>query len=252
MFSRSKNIFFYALAAVVFFMAGLACDKFGNKSGISNDQVVATVGDHQITFGDWMKQMDLLRVFASSIDPDNSKQVEAVLDSLIDQQLVLDAAQKAKFSDPTFDETLKKKLIESDLKIKEIKDKLEKDMETVQRMQKGYQDAYKKMLLARAFANSQVDKVDVTNKDLKDSYDQYAEQAKESGQKMPPFAQVVGRLKPGVQAEKFLKNLQEGAKVDRKKDVIKKYLDSLSITQQMLGDKNDIPPAVDDKDAAKK
>jgi len=210
------------------------------------------VGDHQITFGDWMKQMDLLRVFASSIDPDNSKQVEAVLDSLIDQQLVLDAAQKAKFADPAFDENLKKKLIEADLKVKEIKDKLEKDIQTVQRMEKGYQDAYKKMLLARAFAASQVDKVEVTRKDLKDSYDQYAAQAKQSGQSLPPFEKVESRLKPSVQAEKFLKNLQEGTKVDRKMDVINNYLKTLSVTQQMLGDKNDIPSAVDVKDPAKK
>src|SRR5579872_4642763 len=100
MFYRSKNLFFYMAAAAIFFMAGWACDKFANKSGISYSQVVAVVGDHNITFGDWMKQMDLLRVFASSVDPDNSEQVKAVLDSLIDQELVLDAAQKAKFSDP--------------------------------------------------------------------------------------------------------------------------------------------------------
>src|SRR5258708_5424485 len=167
MFSRSKNVFFYTAIAALFFMAGWACDKFASKSGISNSQVVAVVGDHNITFGDWMKQMDLLRVFASSIDPDNSEQVKAVLDSLIDQQLVLDAAQKAKFSDPAFDETLKKKLLESELKIKEIKDKLEKDIQTVQRIQNGYQEPYKKMLLARQFAESQVDKVEVTNKEIR-------------------------------------------------------------------------------------
>jgi hypothetical protein len=212
MFSGSKKIFFYALAAAIFFMAGLACDKFGNKSGISDSQVVAVVGDHNITFGDWMKQMDLLRVFASSIDPGNSDQVKAVLDSLIDQQLVLDAAQKGHFSDPAFDETLKKKLLESELKIKEIKDKLEKDIQTVQRIQKGYQEPYKKMLLARAYAENQVANVIVTEKDLRDWYDQYAYRAQRAGQKIPSYDKVKKEIKPSVQAEKFLKNLQEDRK----------------------------------------
>ena len=102
-------MFFYAAAAMIFFMAGWACNKYGNTSGISDDVVVATVGDHKITFGDWMHQMDLLRVFATPIDPDDKEQVKAVLDSLIDQQLVLEAAQKDHYSDPAFDEDLKEK-----------------------------------------------------------------------------------------------------------------------------------------------
>ena len=252
MFSRSKNTFIYAASAVVFFMAGLACDKLNNKSGISNSEVVAVVGNHQITFGDWMKQLDLLQVFTSSIDPENSKQVEAVLDSLVDQQLVLEAAQKDKFSDAAFDKNLQNELVAADLKIKKIKDKLEKDTQTVKRMEKGYQEEYKKMLLARAFAASQVDKVEVTRKDLKDSYDQYEAQAKVSGQKLPPFEKVESRLKPSVQAEKFLKNLQAGTKVERKEDVITKYLNTLSAASQMLSNKNEIPSSSDNKDAAKK
>jgi hypothetical protein len=251
MFSRSKNVFFYA-AAAIFFTAGLACDKFGNKSGISNSEIVAVVGDHNITFGDWMKQMDLLRVFASSIDPDNTEQVKAVLDSLIDQQLVLDAAQKARFSDPSFDESLKKKLLESELKIKEIREKLEKDIQTVQRIQKGYQEPYKKMLLAREFASSQVSNVVVTEKDMRDWYDQYAAQAKRAGQKLPPYEKVKKEVKPSVQAEKFLKSLQEGSKVDRKQDTIKKYLDTLSVSSQMLDAKNNLPTSTDAKGADKK
>ncbi len=252
MFSRSKNVFFYAVAAALFFMAGWACDKFANKSGISNSQVVAVVGDHNITFGDWMKQMDLLRVFASSIDPDNSEQVKAVLDSLIDQQLVLDAAQKAKFSDPAFDEALKKKLLESDLKVKEIKDKLEKDIQTVQRIQNGYQEPYKKMLLAREFAASQVNNVFVTEKEKRDWYEQYAAQAQKAGQRMLPYEKVKKEVEPSVKAEKFLKDLQAQAKIDRKQDVIEKYLNSLSISSQMLDSKNNLPSAIDSKVDGKK
>ncbi len=234
MFSRLKKVLFYATSIMVLFMAGWACNKYSNVAGISDSAVVAVVGDHQITFGDWMRQTDLLRVFATPIDPDNKDQVNAVLDSLIDQEVVLEAAQKAKFSNGAFDEDVKKKLQEADLKLKDLKDKLEKDIQTLHRIEKSYQDPYKKMLLARQYANSQVDDVVVTEKDLRDWYDDYSAKAKAAGQKLPPFEKVKDRIKSTVQAEKFLKDLEATTKVDRKQDVIDKYLASLSISEKML------------------
>lgn len=253
MFLGTKKVFFYAAAAVVFFAAGWACNKYGNVSGISDDTVVAMVGDHKITFGDWMRQLDILRVFATSIDPDNKDQVKAVLDSLIDQQLVLDAAQKDHFANGTFDEAMKKKLQEADLKIKDLKDKLDKDMQTLHRIEHNYQDPYKRMILARQYAASKVDDVEVTEKDLRDWYDDYANQAKAVGQKLPPFEKVKNQIKPNVQAEKFLKNLQAATKVERKQDVIDKYLASLSISEKMLGDDTvpSLAPAAGSNNAGK-
>jgi len=246
MSSQFKRAFSFAVVAAIFFTAGVACNKLGNGSAVSDREVVAMVGDHKITFGDWMQQMDLLRVFASaSVNPDNAEQVKAVLDSLIDQQLVLDAAQKAHYMDATFDEAVKKKLVEADLKVKEIKDKLEKDIATVRRMEKNYQDAYKKMLLARQFANSQVENVVVTEKDIRDLYNKYADQAVKTGQKLPPYDKVKKELKPSVQAEKFLSNLQVGSKVDRKQEVIDKYLHSLSESRQMLDSSSPMVPGAE-------
>jgi hypothetical protein len=240
MVSRSKSLFFYAAAAVGLFAAGWACSKYSNPAGISDDTVVAVVGDHNITFKDWMKQMDLLRVFATPIDPDNKDQVKAVLDSLIDQQVVLEAAQKEHYSNGTFDETLKKRLQDADLKVKELKDKLEKDIQTLKRIENDYQEPYKKMLLARQYANSKVGDVVVTDKDIRDWYDDYSAQAKQVGQSLPPYSKVnpkiiEEKIKPNVQAEKFIKNLQAETKVERKKDIIDKYMSSLSISEKMLG-----------------
>lgn len=243
MSSRLKNVFFYASAAVVLFAAGWACSKYSNVAGISDGTVVAVVGDRKITFGDWMRQIDLLRVFSTPIDPDNKDQVKAVLDSLVDQELVLDAAQKSHFTDSSFDEALKKKLQEADLKIKDLRDKLEGDMQTLKRVQNSYQDPYKKMLLAREYANSKVDDVVVTDKDLKDWYDDYSVQAKAAGQSLPPFEKVKSRIKPTVQAEKFIKNLEGATKVDRKQDVIDKYLASLSISEKMDMDDSALAPS---------
>ncbi len=261
MFSRPKRAFFYAAAATAFFAAGWACNKYSNVAGISDTTVVAVVGDRQITFGDWMRQIDLLRVFAQTpIDPDNKDQVKAVLDSLIDQELVLDAAQKSHFSDSAFDEALKTKLQEADLKLKDLRDKLEKDLQTLRRVENNYQDPYKKMLLAREYANSRVGDVVVTEKDLRDWYDDYAAQALAAGQKMPPYSNLSAqikeqKIKPAVQAEKFVKDLEDTSKVDRKQDVIDKYLASLSISEKLLGTDEGVPaagPAPNSKDAGDK
>jgi hypothetical protein len=226
-----------ALAAVIF-LSGWTCKKNSASSGISDKEVVATVNGQDITFGDWMKQVDMTRVFVTPIDPTDADQVGAVLKSLIDQQLVLDKAKKARYTSSEFDELLKKKLIEADITIKEVKDRLERDMQTVKRIQKDYQDSYKRMLLARQFASNQLDTVQVTEKDMRDWYEQYSEQAKAAGQNAPPYNQLTERLKmqikPRVQQEKFIGTLQNGIKIDRKNDVIQKYLSTLSPSQQML------------------
>jgi hypothetical protein len=252
MFSSVKRISFYVVAALGLFMAGWACSKFDNHSGLSDDTVVAVVGGTNITFKDWMKQMDLLRVFATPIDPDNKDQVKAVLDSLIDQQVVLMAAQKDNFSSGAFDSAMKTKLQEADLKLSELKDKLQKDMETLKRIEGNYQDPYKKMLLARQYANSKVGEVVVTDKDMRDWYDDYSQQAVRAGQKMPPFSKVSQKLKdekikPALQAEKFIKTLQDATKIERKTDVIEKYLASLSISAKMLGSSDNGAMSLDKK-----
>src|SRR5271155_2012271 len=190
MSSRFKYGVYVALLAVCFF-AGWACDKFsGNKSGVSASQVVATVGGQQITFGQWMKQMDLLRVFDTPVDPDNTQQVKAVLETLINQELILQAAQKANYSDPNFDEYLKNKLIQSDIRIKDQKTKLEEDLAAVKRIENDYKDAYKKVLLARGYAANKVDSVTVSEADMKTWYTQYSAQASAQGQKMPAFSSI--------------------------------------------------------------
>ena len=238
---RPPNLIFYCLAAMVLFYAGWACNKYGNTAGVSDTSVVAVVGDHKITFADWMRQSDILRVFfGSPIDPDNKDQMKAVLDSLIDQEVVLQAAQKAQFSSGTFDEQLKMKLQEADQTLKDLRDKLEKDTQTLHRIEKNYQDPYKKMLLARQFAGSRMNDVVVTEKDMRDWYDDYAAKAKDLGQPMPPYSKLNEKIKdekikPQVQADKFVKDLDGQTRIERENDVIDKYLNNLSVSAKMLG-----------------
>jgi hypothetical protein len=260
---RLKSLFSYIVLGVIFFAAGIACDKFSNNpSGVSNSQVVATVNGHDITFGDWMKQVDMTRVFVTPIDPSNVDQVKAVLNSLIDQQLVLDAAQKDHYSDPKFDDAIKKKLLEADLTVKEVRDRLEKDQQTLNRLEKNYQEPYKRMLLAHEYAASRLDNVVVTEKDLKDWYTTYSAQAARSGQALPPYEKVKDRVRkqvqPNVQREKFVMNLEGEGKINRNDDVISKYLSTLSASEEMLDSTNkgmsvnDLKKPGDAKDGGKK
>ena len=236
-FSKRSTWMFAALATLLF-LGGWTCKKDSVSSGISDKEIVASVDGQNITFGDWMKQVDMTRVFVTPIDPTDAEQVGAVLKSLIDQQLVLDKAKQARYASSEFDDLLKKKLIEADITIKDVKERLERDMQTVKRIEKNYQESYKRMLLARQFASKQLDDVLVTEKDMRDWYDQYSEQAKTAGQKVPGYNQLNERLKmqikPRVQQEKFIGGLQTGSKIERKNDVIQKYLSTLSPSQQML------------------
>lgn len=237
---RPKNMVFYPLAAVALFYAGWACNKYGNTAGVSDGTVVAVVGDHKITFGDWMRQVDLVRVFVSPIESDNKDAVKEVLNNLIDQETLLQAAQKSNFSSATFDTQVKLELTQADQEIKDLRDKLDKDTQTLRRIEKNYQDPYKKMLLARQYIEAKKGDVVVTEKDMRDWYDDYASQATKAGQPMPPYSKLTDRIKeekikPLIQADKFVKELQTQTHVERESDVIDRYLSNLSASAKMLG-----------------
>jgi hypothetical protein len=242
MFSRLK-VTFFILSAGLLVLAGAACENKYGVAGISDNDVVATVGDAQITFGDWMRQLDLLRVFSPQpVDPNNADQVKEVLQSLEDQEVVLSALRKANYSDPKFDEDVQKQLVQSDLQIKQIKDKLKKDQETVNRLEKNYKDAYTKMLLAQHFAATQVDSVSVSNQEIKERYELFSIEAKKAGQDVPPFDKVKDQIKIRIQADKLLAQFQGDLKISQKDDVIAKYLATLSPSEQALNDNKILPP----------
>ncbi|MGH7738594.1 MAG: hypothetical protein ACREL1_00460 [bacterium] len=233
MFSPKKLLVLILAAGFIAF-AGLACNQYG-VPGVSGSDVVATVGNTQITFADWMRQMDLLRVFSPQpIDPENADQAREVLQSLEDQDVVLMALRKASYSDPKFDETLQNQLLQAKLQLSQIKDKLKKDEATVNRLQKNYKDAYTKMLLSQHFAASQVDSVSVSDKEMRDRYALFEMDAKKSGQQVPPYDKIKEQIKLRLQADKLLAQFQGGMKSDQKEAVIKKYLDTLSPSDEAL------------------
>ncbi len=241
MVSRPTRFCLILCAAALFF-TGWSCGKLGNKNALSDDQVVATVGAKKITFGDWMRQMDLLRVFSPQpVDPNNSEAVKAVLDSLIDQQVVLEAAKAANYSDPKFDEISKNKLIEAGNQIKDIKDRLVQDMETVNRLEKTYKESYLHMLLAQSYATSRASLVPVSDLEMNERYAKYVKQAEGVGQKPHSFSEVKEQVKMRCQADKLMSQIESTQKVVRDEDAIQKYLTNLSTSSALLQDQTALP-----------
>ncbi len=239
---RSKYLFLGAAAGFVFLMMGWSCSKYSNPSGISNGEVVALVGDHKITFGDWMGEMDMAGIFMASLDPNNPTQVRNMLDAAIDREVYCEAAQQAHYSDPSLDETMNSDLSKLDSQIKNMKENLEKKLASIQRIQKTYRDMYKKELLARQYSASQAQKVIVSEKEAKDWYDRVAAQAKQRGQNMPPYAQVKSQIQSRVQMEDYSKQARAQFNIKPNEDVIAKYLASLPGNgQNFMGGNNSIP-----------
>jgi hypothetical protein len=252
-----RKTLLFALTAGVLLTGGWACEKLGkfgmksNANAVSDTQVVATVGGKDITFGDWMRQLDLLRVMVPEgrgLDPTDARQVKQALETLISQQIVLAALRKTNYTDPTFDASVQKRLVQAELQLKEDKEQLERDMKAIDRLEKNYKEPLKEYLLAQNFASNQRNSVVVTEKDIRDRYDLYAQKYKQAGKKVPPYnPQVKDIIKAELQAGKLMKSLEEGVKVSRKDDVITKYLTGLSPSREMLGSPA-AEPAADAKD----
>jgi hypothetical protein len=233
-----KSWVFIMAAGLCALVAG-GCDKFAKGSdGVSQSAVVATVGGKNITFADWMRQVDLLRIITREgrgLDPNNGQQVAQALETLVDQEVVLAALRKANYADPKFDQTVQNQLVQADLQLKEDRDQLERDLKAVQRLENNYKDALKEYLLAQNFASTQKNSVVVTEKEIKDRYDQLSQRYKQAGQKIAPYDKNVrALLMAQLQSAKLMRALMAGTQVVRKDDVIKKYLTSLSPSRETL------------------
>jgi hypothetical protein len=206
-----------------------ACSLHPGKASIPANKMVAKVGDKALTFGAWMRQIDLYRVFApSTVDPRDPATVKEVLDSLVDQEIVLGALKKQNYKNDEFEKSIKGELEKARQELEGIREKLEMDLAAVKRLQKSYRDDYYNMRLAQAYAEENVKDVIVTEKQKRDRYDQYRQDAAKAGQKPKEYRMVEPQIELRLKADNLLKKLQGDRKVTREEDVIQKYLGSLS------------------------
>jgi hypothetical protein len=105
------------------------------------------------------------------------------------------------------------------------------------------------MLLAQSYAASRIDRVAVSDQQIKDRYAKYVKQMAEEGQKAPPLDKVKDQVRLRVRADNLMNELQGDRKVVKNEDVIKKYLDNLSTSSALLQSQSDLgqpssaPPA---------
>jgi hypothetical protein len=222
-----------ALAAGVLVGCNLKDKWAGDKS------VVAEVAGQQVTAADWSKHLDLYRVVSPGVvDPTDPNHVKEVLESLIDQDVVLAAARKEKYASSELDAELNKGLPEAAQQLQELHLKLEKDLEAVTRLQKTFKEDYTRMLTAQSYAKDKVKDIVVTEKDIRDRYDVYAKEAAAQNQKPIEYAKVHDKLKVRAMADKLLEQLRADYKVTRHEDAIQKYLSKISPSQEALQSKD--------------
>lgn len=224
--------------AAVALVGGLlvGCNLKGSFGG--DKTVVAEVAGQKVTADDWTKHLDLYRVVSPGVvDPNDPEQVKEVLESLLDQDVVLAAAAKEKYSSPELDKELNKGMPEAVQQLKELQLKLEKDLEAVTRLQKSFKEDYTRMLTAQSYAKDKVQEVVVTEKEIRDRYDVYAKEATAAKQKPVPYDKVHDKIKVRAMADKLLAQLREQYKVNRHEDAIQKYLGKLSPSQAALQNK---------------
>lgn len=231
------------LVFILTVVAVFACRSKENQEtsqGIDPKTTVAKVGDREITVEDWQKQIDLYRVFSlQPVDPSDPQHLQEVLQSLVDQEVVLQAAKKINYRDPAFDKELKEELSQAEQRLKEIKKKLEEDMKAVQRLENSYKEEYTKMRLAQHFAEAKVQNYIVTEKETRDRYEEYREQAKKAGAKPRAYEELRPLIKLRLQTDKMIKTLGEGITVNIENEAVEKFLAQISPTQQVLNPKKD-------------
>ena len=223
------GILFLALATVL----GIGCAK---DKLAGDNTVVAEIGDQKVTTADWVSHMDLYRVVqpGAGIDPTDPDHVKQVLDSLLDQDVVLAAAAKEKFASADLDKELNKSLPDSETKLVELQTRLERDLAAVKHVRKNFKVDYTKMLTAQAYAQTKVKDVIVTEKEVKDRFDEYVSEAKSAGEKPQPYEKVRDQVRLRAMADKLLTQLRAEYKVSRHEDAIQKYLAQISPSQQIL------------------
>lgn len=229
--SRPLSFRILILAGLTAVAAAVAACQYlpaGKKGSIAPGTVVAQVGDTKITFGEWMRQVDLYRVFApTTVDPRDPEMVKEVLDSLVDQQIVLGALRAKNYKNEEFEKDIKGELVKAGQELESIREKLEMYLAAVKRLQKSYEKDYYQMRLAQNYAEQNVSGVIVTEKQKRDRYDQYVKDAARAGQKPKDYRLVAGQIELRLKADNLLKELQGDRKVTREEDVIQKYLGTL-------------------------
>ncbi len=196
-----KRLVFIAIVIVLFAAAACNMSKKGN--------VVATVNGQAITSDELDAEMDNIpaqyKMFMM-----NREGKKRILDSMITRELVIQEAEK---------EGLTAKA-EIQAKIKEYEDEMKKDIETQifslkKQLEKVSEDSKKEVLINEVLKNKDYKGIEVSDKEIKDGYDQYVKNAKaqDPNAVIKPLSGIKDQVKLSVAREKWLDSLKKTANI---------------------------------------
>lgn len=163
---------------------------------------MATVNGEAISAAELKRQV---RVF-QSVRPgaqDDEATRRTVLDQLIKQKLLVQAARKAGLGqDPRFQAGL-------DERKKALRAELEKTVADAQAQLSGLDQAVESRGLIEAYSQARRPALTITAKDLQDAY-----KARQAQGSLPPFAQVRDQLLEQLILDRLVDEARQGAKID--------------------------------------
>jgi hypothetical protein len=177
---------------------------------VDNNKIVAVVNDEELTGEEYNAVLTLIQGQMQKMGQDPSskevaEQVKAqVLDSLVNQTLILQKAQEAK---------LKASASEIDEEYSALEKQFggEKEMEKALKIQSMDVETLKEQIAESIIFNKYLDKVapagKISEKEIKEYYDQAAATSKEAGQEMPPLEELSQEIEGFINQEQQQKLL---------------------------------------------
>ncbi len=187
------------------------------KQQIDKDKVVAKVNDTEIKGDEYNRALSQFQIQYQQMgqDPTSdklSKQIEEqVVQSLVDYELILQAAEGKGYT--ASDEEVEKKLKSIKDQYKEDK-KFEEALKQNKLTEKELKAQLTRNLTYEKFVEKEVPAAEVSEKEMKDYYNKFKEKAK--GQQAPPYEDVKAQIK--TQLENQQKQEQVTKKIKQLKD----------------------------------
>lgn len=180
------------------------------KQQVDKDKIVAVVNKEELKGEDYNEAVTSIQsqMQQAGQDPTSKESTEQVkaqaLDILVNQTLILQKAKEAKITASTSE-------IEEGYSVYEEKFGGEKEMKKVLEAQNMDEKTLKELVAESVIFEKYLDKVaptgKITDKEIKEYYDQAAAQSKEAGQEMPPIAEVSEQIQGFIKQEKQQKLL---------------------------------------------
>ncbi len=177
---------------------------------VDNNKIVAVVNDEELTGEEYNVALTSIQGQMQQMgqDPSSKESMEQVkaqaLDTLVNQALILQKAKEAKMKASTSE-------IDKEYSLVEKQFGGEKEMKKLLKSQSMDVKTVKEQITKSIIFEKYIDKVapaeKITDKEIKEYYDQAASKSKEAGQELPPLAEISKEIQGIIKQEQQQKRL---------------------------------------------